>query len=69
MSLFLILKITNEVLSDGLSIPLVTAEADNSSAMEAERITIGTAIASSSNIGLVKIFLKDTVIPLNLIAL
>ena len=35
----------NEVRCAGLSMPLVTAEADNSSAIEAERITMGIAIA------------------------
>ena len=68
ISLLCIFKRMKDVRCAGLSIPRVTAEADNSSAIEAERITIGTAIASNNSNGRVKIFFHDTLIPRNFIA-
>ena len=48
--------------------PLVTAEADNSSAIEAERITMGIAIASRMSTGRVNTFFHESAMPLNFIA-
>ena len=58
----------NEVRCAGLSMPRVTAEADNSSAIEAERITMGIAIASRMSIGRVNTFFHESAMPLNFIA-
>lgn len=67
-SLLCILKITNDDLFSGLSSPLVIAEAESSSEMEADRMIIGTNIASNNMNGLVNIFLNEKVIPLSFIA-
>lgn len=58
----------NEVRCAGLSMPLVTAEADNSSAIEAERITMGIVIASRMSMGRVNTFFHERAMPLNFIA-